>query len=337
MLFFFLKSNVLTPFMKNGTGIANIIWNHSAGKVSISIKKQNISHQDNGGWKKKRRIRKNVGEIKSTDEIYKVPGGDQMKMVHERMRKFLSKSFIIISIAFLLVTSFNVTNASSVDVANSCIQCHSNPSFRITNKKLYKYYRDWELSIHSMERVTCVDCHGGNPTIPDKEKAHGKDIRQILSPVKYERISETCGKCHEENAKNYKKSKHYRILTKKGGSSRLTPTCVTCHSSINTSIPKPDDVADICTSCHNPVTENHPEVPEFASYLIERLSFINYYTRYLISRGVMKEDPQFSKKINEEFSELSQIWHTLELARIEEKTLQIRTMLLQRRKELEDK
>jgi hypothetical protein len=49
----------------------------------------------------------------------------------------------------------------------------------------------------------------------------------------------------------------------------------------------------------------------------------------------MKEDPQFSKTINEQFSGLSQIWHTLELDRIEEKTLQIRTMLLQRRKELE--
>jgi hypothetical protein len=126
-------------------------------------------------------------------------------------------------------------------------------------------------------------------------------------------------------------------LTEKDRSSHLTPNCVTCHGSINTSIPKHDDIADICTSCHNPVTEIHPEVPEIAGFLIERLAFINYYTRYLFSRGVMEENPQFSKTINEEFSKLSQIWHTLELERIEEKTIQIRTILLNKRKELDKK
>ena len=267
----------------------------------------------------------------SKDRVY------QMRMAHELKRKFLSDSFIITYIAFFFVTCFTVTTASAEDVTNSCIQCHSNPAFRITNKKLYKYFRDWEVSIHALEGVTCVGCHGGNPNSTDKKKAHGKDIQELLTPVKYELISVTCGKCHEENAKNYKKSKHYKTLTEKDRSSHLTPTCVTCHGSINTSIPKHDDIADICTSCHNAVTENHPEVPEFASYLIERLSFINYYTRYLISKGVMEENPQFSKTINEEFSGLSQVWHTLELDRIEEKTMQIRTMLLKRRKELDDK
>jgi cytochrome c553 len=263
-----------------------------------------------------------------------------MRIAHELKRKFLSNFFIITSIiTFFFVSSLTVTKASSEDVKNSCIQCHSNPAFRITNKKLYKYFRDWEISIHALEGVSCDDCHGGDPnstdcsSISDKGNKHGK----LLTPVMYERISVTCGKCHEKNANNYKKSKHYRILTEKGDYSRLTPNCVTCHGSINTSIPKHDDIADICASCHNLVTENHPEVPEFARYLIERLSFIKYYTRHLLSKGAMEKDPQFSKTINEEFSELSQIWHTLELDKIEENTLQIRTMLLQRRKELDKK
>jgi cytochrome c553 len=268
---------------------------------------------------------------------YSKDRGYQVRIAHEVKRKFLSVSLIITAIAFIFVTCFTVTTASSEDVADSCIQCHSNPAFRITNKKLFKYFRDWEISIHALEKVTCVACHGGNPNSTDKKEAHGKDIQQLLTPIKYERISVTCGKCHEENANNYKKSKHYKMLTEKGDYSRLTPTCVTCHGSINTSIPKHDAIADICTSCHNPVTENHPEVPEFAGYLIERLSFINYYTRYLISKGVMEEDPQFSKTIKEEFSGLSQVWHTLELDRIEEKTRRIRAMLLERRKQLDDK
>ena len=264
---------------------------------------------------------------------YSKDRGYQMRMAHECKRKFLSHSFIITAIAFFFVTSFTVTTASSEDIANSCIQCHSNPAFRITNKKLYKYFRDWELSIHAQEWVTCVDCHGGNPNSTDKEKAHGKDIQQLLTPVEYEQISMTCGKCHEENAENYKKSKHYRILTGKNRSS-LTPVCVTCHGSINTSIPKPDDIANICGSCHNAITENNPENPEIASELIKRLYFLNYLTRYLISKGVLEENPQFSVTIDQEFSDLAQIWHTLELDRIEQKTRQIRAMLMKKRDEL---
>jgi cytochrome c553 len=262
--------------------------------------------------------------------------GVQMRIENERMRKFPLHSIILFPIAFFFITFFHAAPGFSENVQNACIQCHSDPAFRITNKKLFKYYRDWELSIHSLNKVTCVDCHGGNPNSSNKEDAHGKNMQQLMAPVRYEQISETCGRCHKENAKNYKNSKHYRILTKKDHSSQLAPNCITCHGSINTSIPKHDGVAEICTSCHNPVTENHPEVPEIAGYLIERLSFINYYTRYLVSKGVMDENPQFSKTINEEFSELSEIWHTLELDRIEEKTRKIRALLMKKRKELDD-
>jgi hypothetical protein len=257
----------------------------------------------------------------------------QRRTAHEVKRNFLLYSFVIASMAFLFVTSFTVTTVSSEGIANSCVQCHSKPAFRGIDKKLYKYFRDWELSIHAQEGVTCVDCHGGNPNSPDKKNAHGNDIQQLLTPVKYEQISMTCGKCHEKNAENYKKSKHYRILTEKGRA-HPTPTCVTCHGSINTSIPKHDEIANICASCHNAVTENNPENPEIASYLIERLSFINYYSRFLLSKGALKDNPLSSAAINNEFSELSQIWHTLELDRIEEKTLQIRAMLMKKRKEL---
>jgi nitrate/TMAO reductase-like tetraheme cytochrome c subunit len=246
---------------------------------------------------------------------------------------FLSASFFTTSIAFFFVTFFAVNTVSAEDVANSCIECHNQPLFRITNIKIYKYFRDWDLSIHAQEGVTCFDCHGGNPEETDRKKAHGKDIKQLLIPVKYERISATCGKCHKKNVENYKKTKHYKILMEKG-SLYPTPNCITCHGSINTSIPKSDTIADICTTCHNVVTENRPEIPKLASYLIERLSFINYYSRYLISKGVFEKSPDFSTTIDKEFSELAQIWHTLELVRIEEKTLHIRTIMMKKGKEL---
>jgi cytochrome c553 len=246
---------------------------------------------------------------------------------------FLSASFFITSIAFFFVTCFAVNTVSSEDIANSCIECHSQPAFRVTNKKLYKYFRDWELSIHAQEGATCVDCHGGNPDKADKKQAHGKDIKQLLIPVEYERIPVTCGKCHEKNIENYKKSKHYKILMEKGRS-QPTPNCITCHGSINTSIPTSDAIANICAYCHNAITESKPEIPKIASYLIDRLSFINYYSRYLISKSVLEKRPDFSTTIDDEFSGLAQIWHTLELDRIEEKTLHIRNLMMKKRKEL---
>jgi cytochrome c553 len=246
---------------------------------------------------------------------------------------FLSTFLFITSIAFLFTTGVAVNRVSAEDVSNSCVECHGQESFRVTDKKLYKYFRDWELSIHAQEDVTCCDCHGGDPNSADKEKAHGKDIEQLLEPVRYERISVTCGTCHEKNAENYRKSRHYRILAGKGRS-HPTPTCVTCHGSINTSIPKSDSIADICAHCHNTVTENHPENPEIAGALVERLSFINSYFRYLINMGVLEKSPDFSKTIDKERSELAEIWHTLELDRIEDKTLEIRTLMMKKGKEL---
>jgi hypothetical protein len=49
---------------------------------------------------------------------------------------------------------------------------------------------------------------------------------------------------------------------------------------------------------------------------------------------VLEKSPDFSTTIDKEFSELAQIWHTLDLDRIEEKTLHIRSLMMNKRKEL---
>ena len=251
----------------------------------------------------------------------------------ELKRRLLSASLFVTAAAFLIAAFGSVNTVLAGDPANSCTECHENPQFRVTNKQLYKYYRDWELSVHATEGVTCVDCHGGNPERTEKEGAHGKDIKQLLAPVNYEQISSTCGKCHQENVANYKKSKHYRKLSETG-LSYPTPTCVNCHGSINTSIPAADAIAEICSHCHNVITENHPEIPEIATYLLERLSFVNSYYRHVISKGVVERSPNFISAMDLEFSGLAEIWHALDLVGIEEKTLQIRRMLIKKRKEL---
>jgi formate-dependent nitrite reductase cytochrome c552 subunit len=79
-------------------------------------------------------------------------------------------------IAFFFVSSFAVNTGSVAGVTNSCIECHGQPDLRVTEKKLYKYFREWELSIHAQEGVTCVDCHGGNP---DKTDMNNSDVWKV--------------------------------------------------------------------------------------------------------------------------------------------------------------
>jgi len=61
-------------------------------------------------------------------------------------------------------------------VKDSCVACHRNPDFLVQNKKLYDYFRDWQLSIHQQNDVSCSDCHGGNPEIADQQGAHGGEV-----------------------------------------------------------------------------------------------------------------------------------------------------------------
>ena len=55
--------------------------------------------------------------------------------------------------------------ATSTD---ACVNCHQNPDFMVTNKKLYDYFQQWRASTHGQEDVSCSDCHGGNSKLTDK-------------------------------------------------------------------------------------------------------------------------------------------------------------------------
>lgn len=247
--------------------------------------------------------------------------------------RYVNLYFFITFITVFFIAVLPSSTVFAKDDADSCITCHSKSEFRVTNKILYNYFIDWELSLHAREGVTCVDCHRGNPDLANKDEAHGKDIVQLLSPIKYEQISVTCGKCHKENAENYKQTRHYKVLIKTG---RLhpTPTCINCHGSINTSIPTPETLTDLCSHCHNAVTENHPDIPSRASYLIKRLSFIDSYYSHLKSLGLTEKNPEFSKAVEGELLELAQLWHTLDLNEIQNRTMKIRNMMLKKGKEL---
>ncbi len=83
--------------------------------------------------------------------------------------------------AFLLLLSGNT-------YAAKCVKCHTD-----VNKNIVK---DWQMSKHSENDVSCEDCHGDGHTKAD-------DSHKSLIPT-----PETCATCHEDQVNQFSKGKH---------------------------------------------------------------------------------------------------------------------------------
>ena len=189
------------------------------------------------------------------------------------------------TLALLTTGSGDVLGAAE----DSCVECHSSPQFLVTNKKLYDYYRLWEVSVHGQEEVGCSDCHGGNPAAKDKEAAHRVAALpggEKTSPVNYQNIPKTCGQCHDEIYKHYTTSKHYeKLLAGERAGKPIGPNCVTCHGSVNTAVLNVGTVRDTCEKCHNRENDNHPDIPDRAEEKLNEFLSIHRYYRFITVRG----------------------------------------------------
>jgi len=212
-------------------------------------------------------------------------------------------------------------DSSAADDQDSCVACHSDPSFLVTNKKLYNYFQRWTSSLHAQEEVTCVDCHGGNPEVRDKTGAHGGDLAGSKkdSAVNFRNIPGTCGDCHEDILEGFRGSAHFKHLATEEKKEQ-GPNCVTCHGSINVAILDVNTVEEVCSQCHNEASDNHPENPRKARDLLNRFLAIHRYYRYINVRGDAIETRPFFEMVDTQLRDLSVTWHTFEIEKIEEKT-----------------
>jgi len=222
----------------------------------------------------------------------------------------------------------------------SCIACHRDPDFLVTNRKLYNYYRDWERSIHHEEGVTCSDCHGGDPDAASREAAHEGMLGEsnAKSSVNFANVPDTCGTCHDEVEAAYRTSKHFEHLVKhaeKGdGESQQGPSCITCHNSMNTLTLDVTTVEATCSECHNDETGNHPDIPDQARVALNRFLSIDRFHRYVAVRLDPKEARGYLATIDARREELSVLWHTFDLERIEAATRGILDDLRTKRDEI---
>ena len=238
-------------------------------------------------------------------------------------------------LALFLATGW-VSSALSAPTTSSCITCHSDPNFLVTNKKLYDYYRLWEQSIHGHEGVACSDCHNGNPELPTKKGAHGAQgmaAANQSSPVNYKNVPQTCAQCHEEFYNDYIKSKHYKESMVKE-KTRRGPNCVTCHGSVNTSVLNVNTVRSTCELCHNEKTNNHPDIPDRAAAVLNKFLSVQRFYNYLAKKGDFLKAPGAVDVIDKMKTNIFVDWHTFELDMIEKRTVDLLDIMKVKRNEI---
>jgi predicted CXXCH cytochrome family protein len=146
---------------------------------------------------------------------------------------------------------------------NTCVDCHKNSE----DPKLSAPMRAIENDVHGSRGLSCVNCHGGDPTQTDKKLAMNPRDGFIGKPQPAA-VASFCGKCHSDAAfmkkynpalridqeAEYKTSVHSKRIAE--GDSRPA-TCISCHGHHDvravkdTSSPvHPLRVAETCGRCH---------------------------------------------------------------------------------------
>jgi len=207
-------------------------------------------------------------------------------------------------ILLILSVSLMLNRGASAD---SCVDCHRDPTFRVKNKKLFDYFRQWEGSIHDEAGVSCIDCHTGNSNAADKETAHAGMLppSDPKSRVSYKNVPKTCSDCHFDVYENFIQSKHYKALMEKD----IGPNCVTCHGSLSTEIYFSSAVVKTCANCHNSETKNHPEIVETADQILHRLSVSGMYRKWTSLHYESAGTPEVMKNTDALYQGIARSWH----------------------------
>jgi formate dehydrogenase gamma subunit len=150
--------------------------------------------------------------------------------------------------------------AASIHKTNTCASCHADitvkhPDDNVAAQPVQcakchaSQSESYGASVHGLAlargvkgAATCSDCHDGHTILPPTSPA---------SPLHYSRLAETCGTCHDQEAKDVAQSVHGKAMA---AGKRDAPTCTDCHSehkitSLSSSSPMKIS-ADVCSNCH---------------------------------------------------------------------------------------
>ncbi len=137
---------------------------------------------------------------------------------------------------------------------NSCVICHSEIKV------------DYLESIHAASNVTCVACHGGDPTTLELQKAHAAEAFFRGTPQRTE-IPQLCASCHSDPVmmkpyglrtdqfSEYQTSQHGKLLAQGRRDVAVCSDCHTAHRILPAWEPRSsthsENISLTCARCHS--------------------------------------------------------------------------------------
>ncbi len=189
-----------------------------------------------------------------------------------------------------------------------CIDCHTS---KIMKADYLKIPQEWKMSIHYKNKVSCHDCHGGDPD--DAAVSCGTPHSGFVGTPKYKDVPELCGKCHVGILKNYLTSGHGKALKSRGEG----PNCVTCHGAHNTQKASIEIINDVrCTKCH---TYERARTMKQALFVVEKkITELENQLTDMKKSGAITED--IEKALFRTTAEFRTIFHTVDVNLVKAKT-----------------
>ncbi len=150
------------------------------------------------------------------------------------------------------------TFAHRKDIAELCAGCHADPikmkpyGIPIDQYALYLTSAHGQRLLQGDNRVAvCSDCHDAHRVLP---------VRDARSPVHFENIPNTCGRCHADETlmrmyglpatvvDDYRDSVHGRALLERHN--HRAPDCARCHGTHGAAPPGAGNAEKVCGQCH---------------------------------------------------------------------------------------
>lgn len=135
-------------------------------------------------------------------------------------------------------------------VASNCARCHLTAGRELTTAVV-----DFAHSVHDLNEMSCVDCHGGNTK--DNVEAHEQEFGFIGTKLSAHLAK--CAECHQEQADVLAGGPHHwdfstRINTR-------YPMCIDCHGNHDVGNPPGDfTLAQVCEDCHRDLNGEFPQL-----------------------------------------------------------------------------
>lgn len=177
------------------------------------------------------------------------------------MIRYLLKASSAVLVVVAMLEALTIAQSPPNVPANTCLDCHSS-----MDKPLQVTAEQYAEDVHSGRGLTCVNCHGGDPTSADNAMDPKRGFR---GRIDRKDVPALCGTCHADAAymrqfnpslrtdqlAQYKTSVHGKKLV--AGDTKVA-VCTDCHGvhglravSDTRSSVHPLNVAKTCSKCHS--------------------------------------------------------------------------------------